>query len=67
MGLGKNTKAYANKKLYVKNYNKEQMKQVKFYVHKTLDKDMVEWLDNHRPTSTYLKDLIKADMNKKGA
>ncbi len=64
--LNKNTKAYANKKISTREYNKVQMRKVSFYIHRTLDADMVEWLNNHKPMGSYIKNLIKEDM-KKGA
>jgi len=47
-------------------YRKDTQKRIEFYVHKELDKDVLDWLETKPNKRQYLLDLIRADM-KKGA
>ena len=53
-----------DKKKYDSVFNKENtvMKGIRFNIHK--DKDLLDWLEQHKPYSEYIKNLIKQDKEK---
>ena len=62
--LGKDTIAYRNKLNYIREYNK---KSPKLYIqfNSNTEADLIQWLEG-RQKATYIKQLIREDMNRKG-
>ena len=58
----KNTQAYKNKLIYIREYNKKSPKVSVQFNYKT-ESDMIEWL-NGKQKATYIKKLIREDMQK---
>lgn len=50
---------------YVKTYIKENVKQIKFGLNKKTEADLLEWLEEQPNKQGYLKELIRADMERK--
>ena len=48
-------------------WRKESIKRVEFYLHKELDKEVLEWLEKKPNKREYLISLIRDDMQKKEA
>ncbi len=48
-------------------YNKEHYKVVSFKLHKTNDKDIMEYLESLPNKQGYIKELIRQDMKKSNA
>ena len=46
-------------------WRKESIKRVEFYLHKELDKDVLEWLEKQPNKREFLIGLIRKDMNEK--
>lgn len=44
-------------------WRKESIKRVEFYLHKELDKDVLEWLETQPNKREYLIALLRKDMN----
>lgn len=44
-------------------WRKECVKTYRFYLHKELDKDVMEWLEKHDNKRQYLINLIEGDMH----
>lgn len=44
-------------------WRKESIKRVEFYLHKELDKDVLEWLQKQPNKREYIKSLLRKDMN----
>ena len=44
-------------------WRKESIKRVEFYLHKELDKDVLEWLQEHPNKREYIIALLRKDMN----
>lgn len=61
--LSKDTEAYKNKLNYIKKYNKDNSKKITFLLSKKSEADIIEWLNNKRK-ATYIKQLIREDMEK---
>jgi hypothetical protein len=61
--LSKDTEAYKNKLNYIKKYNKDNSKKITFLLNKKSEADIIEWLNNKRK-ATYIKQLIREDMEK---
>ena len=60
----KNSKAYKNKLIYIREYNKKSPRiSVQFNI-KT-EADMIEWL-NDKAKATYIKELIRKDIERNG-
>lgn len=58
----KNTMAYKNKMIYIREYNKKSPKiSVQFNI-KT-EPDLIKWMEG-KQKATYIKQLIRADMEK---
>lgn len=53
-----------NKKLYDIKYQKENLKQYKFFCHKEKDADIIEHLEKQTNKQGYLKELIRRDIEK---
>lgn len=56
--------ASENKKKYDKEYKKKNTVQRVLQLNKNTDKELIKWLDNHRPFATYIKKLVNDDMKK---
>lgn len=57
-------KATIKQKAYIMDYQKENVKQIKFTLNKIHDLDIIEHLDGIQNKNGYLKDLIRQDMKK---
>lgn len=62
--MEKRKKATIKQKAYIMDYQKENVKQIKFTLSKIHDLDIIEYLDGIQNKNGYLKDLIRADMKK---
>lgn len=47
-------------------YKAEKCRQIKFELNKRLDEDILVWLDSQENKQGYLKELIRADMERNG-
>ena len=56
-----------DKNAYDKGYIKENQRQFMLKVNRIHDADMVAWLESKSSIQTYLKNLIRADMEKNSA
>lgn len=57
-------KATIKQKAYIMDYQKENVKQIKFTLNKIHDQDIIDYLDTIPNKNGYLKDLIRQDMEK---
>lgn len=57
-------KATIKQKAYIMDYQKENVKQIKFTLSKIHDQDIIEYLDGIQNKNGYLKELIRQDMKK---
>ena len=57
-------KATNKRKAYIADYNKENYRRINLQLHKTIDAEILEYLLSQGNVTKYLKDLIKADMEK---
>lgn len=57
-------KATIKQKAYIMDYQKENVKQIKFTLNKIHDLDIIDYLDTIPNKNGYLKDLIRQDMKK---
>lgn len=55
-------KATNKQKAYIADYNKANYKSITFRLHKTIEKDLIDYLSTKSNTNGYLKDLIRQDM-----
>lgn len=62
--MQKRKKATIKQKAYIMDYQKENVKQIKFTLSKIHDLDIIEYLDGIQNKNGYLKDLIREDMKK---
>lgn len=62
--MQKRKKATIKQKVYIMDYQKENVKQIKFTLSKIHDLDIIEYLDGIQNKNGYLKDLIRQDMKK---
>lgn len=62
--MQKRKKATIKQKAYIMDYQKENVKQIKFTLNKIHDLDIIEYLDGIQNKNGYLKDLIRQDMKK---
>lgn len=53
-----------NEREYNARYQAENIKQIRLGLSVKKDADIIQWLEQHTPTAAYLKQLIRADMNK---
>ena len=53
-----------NKQQYDNEYEKMNQRQFKLKVNRIHDSDMIDWLESKPAIQTYLKELIRADMEK---
>jgi hypothetical protein len=60
----KNTVAYKNKLIYIREYNKKSPR-ISIQFNAKTEADMIEWL-NDKSKATYIKELIKKDMERNG-
>ena len=61
----KKTKTSIKQKSYMLDYQKQNIKQIKFTLNYNTDKSMIDFLDGVPNKQAYLKSLITADMAKK--
>lgn len=54
-----------NKVKYTRDYEKENVKQVKFKLNKKTESDIIEYLESKENKQGYIKQLIRDDMAKK--
>ena len=60
----KNSKAYKNKMIYIREYNKQSPKvSVQFNIR--TEADLIEWLSD-KAKATYIKELIRKEMERNG-
>lgn len=45
-------------------WKKEHLKSVNLSLHSEKDADIIEWLEQHRPKQTYIRSLIRAEMER---
>lgn len=62
--MQKRKKATIKQKAYIMDYQKENVKQIKFTLNKVHDLDIIEYLDGIQNKNGYLKELIRQDMKK---
>lgn len=55
------------KTMATKQWRKEFLTFYKFYFHKELDRDVLEWFEKQPNKRQYIIELIRADMQKKEA
>lgn len=58
------TKTTISQKAAMLKYQKSSIKQVKFTLNRTIDQDIIEYLESLDNVQGYLKDLVRADMKK---
>ena len=58
----KETMAYKNKMIYIKEYNKKGVK-ISLQLNRKTDMDIIEWLED-KPKATTLKKLIREEMKR---
>ena len=56
--------ASENKKKYDMEYKRKNTKQKILILNKNTESDLIEWIEDHKPFNTYIKQLIKEDMKK---
>ena len=52
---------------YDLNYQKQNIRQVKFVLNERTDKDIISFLEAKKPLQTYLKSLIREQIKKEGS
>ena len=57
-------KATNKQKAYINEYNKENYRRFTVKLHKTLEPEMIAFLETKENVNAYLKDLIKREMEK---
>lgn len=57
-------KATNKQKAYIQDYNEKNYRRINFPLHRVIDADILEHLEKQPNKRQYLKDLIKADMEK---
>ena len=62
--LSKDTTAYRNKLIYIREYNKKSPK-INIQFNAKTEADMIQWLEG-RQKATYVKQLIREDMIRNG-
>ena len=53
-----------DQRAYNDQYQKENIKQVKFKLNKNLDADLIDWIESQENVNAYLKRLVSEDMKK---
>lgn len=53
----------AGKKMATLKWRKECIKRIEFYLHKEMDKDVLEWLESKPNKREYIIDLLRKDMD----
>lgn len=48
-----------NKKEYDQKYKRERTVRIVLELNKNTDADVIEWLEEHKPKQTYIKELIR--------
>lgn len=64
MGRQKKEGTEERQRAYTDQYQKEHIRRYVLKLNRKTEPDMVEWLESHEHKQTYLKSLIKADMEK---
>lgn len=62
--VNKETVAYANKKRYISEYNKKEYMNMSLSISKTRERDIIEKLNSQPSRASYIKRLIRDDINK---
>ena len=62
--MQKRKKATIKQKSYMLDYQKQNIKQVKFTLNYNTDQEMIDYLEKIQNKQAYLKSLIAADMKK---
>jgi hypothetical protein len=62
--VNKETVAYANKKRYISEYNKKEYMNMSLSISKTRERDIIEKLNSQPSRASYIKRLIREDINK---
>ena len=62
--VNKETVAYANKKRYISEYNKKEYMNMSLSISKTRERDIIEKLNSQPSRASYIKGLIREDINK---
>jgi hypothetical protein len=57
-------KATNKQKAYIQEYNEINYRRISFKLHRTIDADLLEHLEKQPNKNAYLKELIRADMEK---
>lgn len=57
-------KATNKQKAYIADYNKENYRRISLKLHRTLEPDLIEYLESKENLNGYIKDLIRQDMAK---
>jgi len=58
--------AKANRTAVTAKWKKANTTVVTVMLHKKKDGDLIDWLDRHKPKNRYIRDLIRADMERNG-
>ena len=57
-------KATIKQRAYIQEYHKDNYRRFSFLLHKTIDADLLEYLEKQPNKNAYLKGLIRQDMEK---
>lgn len=57
-------KATNKQKAYIQDYNAKNYRRIPFNLHKTIDAEILEYLEKQPNKNAYLKELIRQDMEK---
>lgn len=57
-------KATNKQKAYIVDYNKENYRRVNLSLHRTIDADIIAWIEAKDNIAGYIKELIRQDMKK---
>lgn len=60
------TKTTIKQKAYMMQYQKDHVRRINFQLNKTHDSDILAFLDTLPNKNTYLKNLVREDMKKRG-
>lgn len=45
-------------------WKRENMRQISFRLTRSTEQGMIDWLESHKPIQSYIKGLIREDMNR---
>ena len=57
-------KTLDSKMKYIRAYNKQNYKQIVLHLHRSIDKDLIDYLASQPNRAGYLKKLIRSDMDR---